>query len=476
MLRTRTLLLVTAPLLAGLFVAACGDSGTTDDVGNDLGQAGDSATGGSSSSSGGAGNTGGTGTGTGGTSTDDRLAGTENYDCSAPNGTLPLLKLEPIVDGFDRAVLVTHAPGETDRLFVVQQDGQIFVVTKTGEGTSATYAKNAVAFIDLRTPVKSNGEGGGYTDEQGLLGLAFHPDYATNGLFYVHYSAADALPDSNAGDTIVEEYSVSDTDPDVADPASARRVLHVGQPDSNHNGGTISFGPDGMLYIFLGDGGGGNDPHGTIGNGQDVTTLLGKVLRIDPAGDAPDDYSVPSGNLNDTMTTAAPEVWDYGLRNPFRANFDGCTGHLYIGDVGQDAWEEINITPRGEGLKNFGWRITEGLVCRPGGDANCDQTGITMPFAVIETNGTSIVGGTVYRGSEIPSLRGTYLYGTTGSGQVFTMTYDGTDATEAVEVTSDVNPDTDSGRHNITSMQNGGEGEIYVTALASSNLLKLMAE
>jgi len=471
MLRTRTLLLVTAPLLAGLFVAACGDSGTTDDVGNDLGQAGDSATGGSSSSSGGAGNTGGTGTGAGGTSTDDRLAGTENYDCSAPAGTAPLLKLEPIVGGFNGAVLVTHAPGETDRLFVVQQDGQIFVVTKTGDGTSATYAKNAAPFLDIGEDVQSGGE-------QGLLGLAFHPDYATNGLFYVHYSAAEGLAGSNGGDTIVEEYSVSDADPDVANPASARRVLHVGQPDTNHNGGTISFGPGGYLYIFLGDGGGGNDPHGTIGNGQDVTALLGKVLRIDPTGDAPDDYSVPSGNLKDTLTTAAPEVWDYGLRNPFRANFDGCTGHLYIGDVGQDAWEEINITPRGEGLKNFGWRIMEGLECRPGGDANCDQAGITLPYAVLQLGEAqlSIVGGTVYRGSEIPSLRGTYFYGTSGTGEVFTLIYDGADVTDKTNRTEDVNPVTDAGRHNITSMQNGGEGEIYVTALASSNLLKLMAE
>lgn len=359
-------------------------------------------------------------------------------------------------------MFLTHPPGD-ERLFVVALGGDIRVVK----------ANQLVA-----TPFLSLGErvavGGAQGDERGLLGMAFHPDYVRNGLFYVHYS--DGKDANDTGDSIIEEYKVS-SNPDVADATSARLVLKVEQPTNgnaafrNHKGGAINFGPDGYLYIGLGDGGGSNDSdtsHGT-GNGQNVGSLLGKILRIDPVKSGDKAYAIPPGNLKDTMSAAAPEVWDYGLRNPFRASFDKCTGDLYIGDVGQNQWEEIDIEKAGEGHKDYGWNRMEGLHCfspqaPDTSPADCDKTGLTSPFVEVpDEQGTSITGGSVYRGKKIPALRGAYFYADYVSNKVWWTRYDrnaGTVSTP-VSVTQELNA------KSIVAIENGVDGELYFVSLGT---------
>jgi glucose/arabinose dehydrogenase len=285
------------------------------------------------------------------------------------------LRLQRVASGLDRPVLVT-APAGDPRLFVVEQTGRIRIVA--GGGVVAT------PFLDLTAEVKSGGE-------QGLLGLAFHPSYPTDPRFYVHYT-------DTAGDTRVVEYRVS-ADPDRADTASARRLLFADQPASNHNGGMIAFGPDGRLYVGLGDGGGANDQYG---NAQNPASLLGKLVRIDLAG-------------------STPEVFASGLRNPWRFAFDG--PRLYIGDVGQGAWEEIDVVSVYDAGANLGWPVMEGLHCRTSG---CAPSAFTLP--VLEYGhgeGCSVTGGVVYRGAAIPELAGHYLYGDFCSGWVRSFRYTG---------------------------------------------------
>jgi glucose/arabinose dehydrogenase len=245
-------------------------------------------------------------------------------------------------------------------------------------------------FLDLSSRI-SNG------DEQGLLGMAFDPDYATTGRFIVHFT-------DPAGNTTLSRFQVS-ANPDVADPASELVILTAAQPFANHNGGQVAFGPDGFLYLGLGDGGSGGDP----GNrGQDLTDLLGSILRIDVRSTEP--YAVPADNP--FVQSGAPEVWSYGLRNPWRFSFDRATGDLYIADVGERAWEEVNISTAAQGSgrgANYGWNIMEGTDCFLA--SGCDQNGLTLP--VLEYGhgeGCSITGGYVYRGSAIPALQGRYFY------------------------------------------------------------------
>src|SRR5690606_4999 len=219
--------------------------------------------------------------------------------------------------------------------------------------------------------------------EMGLLGLAFHPAYADNGRFYVYYST---LRGGSAHISRISEYRVSGANPDVADPASARVLLELEQPQDNHNGGHLEFGRDGYLYIGLGDGGGGGDQHGSIGNGQNLGTLLGKILRIDVDGTGAGEtgaYAIPSGNAS--LDGALPEIWSYGLRNPWRFSFDACTGDMYIGDVGQNALEEIDFEPAGASGRNYGWRLMEGDECfNP--DSGCDAAAqnLVLPVATYD--------------------------------------------------------------------------------------------
>src|SRR5258706_3397408 len=246
--------------------------------------------------------------------------------------------LEPIVRGLTQPVFATHAPGDSARLFIVQQSGQILIL----KGTTL----NATAFLDVSSIIKTGGE-------QGLLGLAFDPNYSTNGYFYIVYT-----DQSSVGDDVLARYKVSSGDPDLADDTSAQILLTVSEPYENHNGGMIAFGPDGDLYFGLGDGGSGGDPQG---NGQDKTTLLGKILRLD-VSTVP--YTVPPTNPFYSSSTDKKEIWAYGLRNPWRFSFDKGTGDIYIGDVGQNAQEEVDYQPSSStGGGDYGQELGARRIC-----------------------------------------------------------------------------------------------------------------
>jgi hypothetical protein len=267
-------------------------------------------------------------------------------------------------------------------LFVVEQPGRIRIV-QNGQLL-------ATPFIDLTAKILSGGE-------RGLLSMAFDPAYATNGFFYVNYT------DRN-GDTQVERYRVS-SDPNRADPASAKQILFVRQPFANHNGGHIVFGPDGMLYIGMGDGGSGGDPQG---NGQNRNALLGKLLRIDVARGDP--YAIPSDNPLVGQTGARGEIWALGLRNPWRFWFDRTDRVLYVADVGQNQIEEVNAVDQAAKPINYGWNVMEGGQCY--NTSNCTRTGLTLPVATYNHSGgaCSVTGGIVYRGQRIPAIQGHYFY------------------------------------------------------------------
>jgi glucose/arabinose dehydrogenase len=243
----------------------------------------------------------------------------------------------------------------------------------------------------------------------GLLGLAFHPDYAENGEFIVHYNR------DGDGMTVIARYHVSPDDPDRADPDSAEIIFTQAQPYGNHNGGQIEFGPDGYLYLALGDGGSAGDPQN---NAQNPQILLGSILRLDVDGDAP--YAIPSDNpAMTTLPELAPEIWAWGLRNPYRFSFDRATGDLYIADVGQNQWEEINFQPADSGGgENYGWRIWEASHRYQSDQADTGDTVLPI-LEYSHAEGCSVTGGYVYRGETIPELQGVYVYGDFCSGRVF---------------------------------------------------------
>ena len=278
------------------------------------------------------------------------------------------------VDGFDSPLDVTNAGDGSGRLFVAEQEGRIRIV-KDG-------ALVERPFIDITGRIASGGE-------RGLLGLAFHPDYPTDPRFFVNYTDRD-------GNTVVSSFTVSGADPDVADPDSETLLMHITQPYANHNGGAVEFGPDGMLYIGMGDGGSGGDPQG---NGQRLDTHLGKILRIDvdvaPGSAAA--YEVPTDNPFVNEAEAKPEIWLYGLRNPWRMRFDRETGDLWIGDVGQNAWEEIDVARAGQKGLNYGWNTMEGAHCFSP-QSGCDENGLVLPVAEYENGvGCAVIGGVVVR-------------------------------------------------------------------------------
>jgi len=291
------------------------------------------------------------------------------------------------VGTFDEPLYVTAPPGDAERVFVVEKGGRIVVVRGGG--------KLARPFLDLRSRVSTG-------SEQGLLSMAFAPDYARSGRFYVYFT-------DRAGDTRVVEYRRASAD--VADPDSAREVLFQDQPESNHNGGLVLFGPDDLLYIGLGDGGGGGDQHGSRGNGQSLGTLLGKILRIDPRPAGGRRYRIPSTNPFVGRGGARGEVYAYGLRNPWRFSFDRRTGDLSIGDVGQNEYEEIDFVRRGRGAgANFGWRPFEARARYAPGEP---APGHVRPVIVRRHSrgNCSITGGVVVRDAALVSLRGRYVYG-----------------------------------------------------------------
>ena len=291
----------------------------------------------------------------------------------------PSLELTRVASGLDAPVFLTAPPGEP-RLFVVEQRGRIRIIA---EG-----ALRADPFLDISSRVLAGGE-------RGMLGLAFHPDYAINGRFYVHYTRLD-------GSSRIARFEVSG-DPDAADAGSETSVLQVLQPFSNHNGGMIAFGPAGELFIALGDGGSGGDPQG---NGQNVDTLLGALLRIDVDGAEP--YAIPAGNPF-AAGGGRPEIWAWGLRNPWRFAIDEADGRLWIADVGQNRAEEVNRQPLDAAGVNYGWNVMEGLECfQP---SPCDTAGLATPLLEYEHGpGCSVIGGFVYRGDAVPELSGEYFF------------------------------------------------------------------
>ncbi len=350
--------------------------------------------------------------------------------CSDTAGPQPATidaRLEKVAQGLSFPVDLA-APKNDSRLFIVEKSGKIRIV-KDGNVLPA-------AFLDISSLVSTG-------SEQGLLGLAFHPDYAQNGMFIVDYT-------DTSGDTRIARYHVS-SNPDVADAASGVIVLTVDQPYSNHNGGGIAFGPDEYLYIALGDGGSGGDPQG---HGQDRSELLGSLLRIDVANGNP--YNIPASNPYAGSTSFRPEIWSYGLRNPWRFSFDRQTGDLYIGDVGQGEREEIDVAPASSvGGENYGWRIMEGRSCY--GSSSCNQGGLVLPvFDYTHSDGCSVTGGYVYRGQAVPALAGIYFYSDYCSGWIRSFRYVNGRATESRSWSS-LDP-----HGSVTSFGQDAEGEIYV--------------
>lgn len=338
----------------------------------------------------------------------------DSIPTSAP-GAMQAVRVFPQLS-FTGPVLLLESPDASNRLFVLQQNGQIRSFVRTTDP-----APGAVStFLNLGTAVRHpfDGSGGG---EEGLLGLAFDPDFATNGHFYVYYT-----PRPDPRRSRISRFTANPPGSNSVSLSTERIILEIPQPASNHNGGMMAFGPDGMLYIGMGDGGGAGDNAGAGNNAQNTTNLLGDMLRIDVRG-TPDsglNYRIPTDNpffaSGPAGTSTRKEIWAYGLRNPWRWSFDSQTGHLLLADVGQGAVEEVNIIERG---KNYGWRIMEGNICyNP--SSGCNQTGLTLPIATYTHDfGNSITGGFVYYGSEVPSLYGRFLYGDYGSGRVWALDY-----------------------------------------------------
>jgi len=305
---------------------------------------------------------------------------------------------------FTRPLALVDPSDGSNRLFVVEQRGRIYVFENRSD------VREAEIFLDISDRVNSKG------NEEGLLGLAFHPRFRENRLFFLNYTA---YPPRRS---IIAKFVARKDDPDKGDPASEVQLLTYAQPYENHNGGQLAFGPDSMLYIGVGDGGSGGDPHG---NGQNLRTLLGKILRLDV--DHPDtgkQYGIPADNpfIVTGGSGRRGEIWAYGLRNPWRFSFDPANGRLWAGDVGQDQVEEIDIIQKG---KNYGWNIMEGSSCfKP--QKGCDTTGLTMPVVDYHHDvGVCVIGGYVYRGTRLSDLAGAYIYADYGSGRIWALRYDG---------------------------------------------------
>ncbi len=422
---------------------------------------GSGGAGGEVTASGGAGRGPGGNAGEGGEPTSDpgkkptelaRLSTADYFDCSPPDGEIPVLSWRLIVDSMSLPMDVVPLPGDDSKLWIIEQGGRVRSLDL--ETTTLT------TVLDIRSLV------GRASSEEGLLGIAPHPKFEENGLFYVHYSADVEHPSATPGDTVIDEYRMSEDDPEQADPDSRRLVLVADREQrdgADHNGGSMFFGAGDYLYVTLGDGGGG----GRMSEAQNFQNYLGTILRFDPSGGEDGERSAPPENYFDDE--APEEVWGYGLRNPFRASADGCTGHVYIGDVGLDSFEEVNVLRPDLPPSNFGWPILEGNQCW---DSPCDGdfVGPVHQYPT-STSGSAIIGGSVYRGSELPGLRGRYFFADAASGRVWSSVFD--DVTEelidvrdhTLELTIPV----------ITSLKNDNHGEIYATARQDGALYRLEA-
>ncbi len=342
---------------------------------------------------------------------------------------VPSLTARLVASGFRDPLDLQAAPGDRERLYVVEQGGRIRII-RGGQVQST-------AFLDVSGRISSGGE-------RGLLGLAFHPQFAVNRRFFVNYT-------DPGGDTHIAEFRA--TTADAADLGSEREILFVAQPFANHNGGGLAFDTSGRLLIGLGDGGSAGDP---LGNGQRLDTLLGKILRIDVDAGAP--YAVPSDNPFRATAGARPEVWAYGLRNPFRFAVDPPTGDLYIGDVGQSRVEEIDVgLASRRGGENYGWNVLEGSMCYspPSG---CDRAGVTLPvYEYNHPEGCSVIGGVVYRGCRMPDLAGTYFFGDFCTGLVRSLRLASGQATDVRDWTAGLR-----GIDSPTAFGRDADGEICV--------------
>ncbi len=343
-------------------------------------------------------------------------------------------------EGFSNPVSIANAGDE--RLFIVERGGLIRIIDTEGN-------VETTPFLDLSGIITSGGE-------QGLLGLAFHPSYSENGYFYVNYTDLE-------GNTVVERYEVSESDPDIADYESGMLILEFEQPFDNHNGGDLKFGPDGYLYIGTGDGGSGGDPQD---NAQDLSILLGKMLRIDVDLGSP--YAIPEDNPYTGNAEALDEIWASGLRNPWRYSFDRKTGDLWIADVGQQDIEEVNFVPAGEGAGwNFGWRCYEGS--QEYNSADCGAEG-EYDFPVFEytqvgENGCSVTGGFVYRGSDYPSLDGYYFFADYCNNRIYSL-----HQSEGQWLMEDHGRYADN---NFSTFGEDGNGELYIAGISSGKVYRI---
>lgn len=357
-----------------------------------------------------------------------------------PAGPIGSLILQPLIaSGLDRPTFLTHA--FDDRLFVLEQIGRIRII-EDGQLLEQP-------FLDITDRV------GSAASEQGLLGLAFHPEYATEGaagegLFFVNYT------DYN-GDTHVSRFSAMADDSYRADPETEAHYLTLDQPYPNHNGGSLAFGPDGYLYVGLGDGGSANDP---LGAGQSLETLLGKLLRLD-VDTADNEYTIPADNPFVGTSGALSEIWAYGLRNPWRFSFDRLTGDLYIADVGQNQWEEVSFQPaNSSGGENYGWRVMEGTHCFQ--SDTCDQSGLVLPiFEYDHSQGCSITGGYVYRGAQFPEMTGNYFVADYCMGTIWRLFPNGGEWLSNIVLDSDLI---------ISSFGEGFSGELYALDYGSGGV------
>ena len=360
-------------------------------------------------------------------------------------GGPPQLSVQPFASGFSNLTFVTNAGNGSGALYAVEQVGRVDLVTSGSTQGGQT-------FLDLTDRISSGGE-------RGLLGLAFDPRFASNGRFFVDYTNLQ-------GNTVVSQFTRRADG--TVDPKAETILLTVDQPFANHNGGMLAFGPDGDLYVGLGDGGSEGDPNG---NGQNLDTLLAKILRIDVSSGSA--YSIPADNPFASGQAAGgpakPEIWDYGVRNPWRFSFDRQTGALFIGDVGQDAYEEVDVEQPGSGRHDYGWSVMEGLHCY--GATTCNQTGFTLPVAEYPHSlGCAVTGGYVYRGSAYPSLVGSYVFGDYCSGRLFAFNADDAIAGRPVAAVQ-----VGQVPFSISSFGEDEAGELYVVDLSGA-IYRLIAK
>jgi len=372
--------------------------------------------------------------------TDDQPSNNNNNN-NTPPAKYELAQAFPGLT-FDQPVELTSPNDGTNRIFVVAQKGKIHVFPNKADAASAT------VFLDISSRVVSGGE-------RGLLGLAFHPDYKTNGYFYVNYTGGNPLQ------TFISRFKVNAAYPNQADPGSEEILLRFNQPYSNHNGGKVTFGNDGFLYIAVGDGGNGGDPQNYAQNRKE---LLGKVLRLDvnkTEGNLK--YGIPNDNpYKNNSEGYRPEIFAYGLRNPWRMNFDRTTGALWAGDVGQNKIEEISIIEKGG---NYGWRIMEADECY--GGRNCDKSNLKLPIYSYQQGsetGRSVTGGYVVRDKNLPGLTGKYVYGDFVTGNIWALTFENNKA-----VKNELVIKLDDG---LSSFGEDTQNNIYVLAYSSGKVYK----